>query len=107
MSTILVYTTFPEEKTASDVCQYLLEERLIACANMMPKGASLYRWEGEVKKTFEVVVFLKTTEEVMPKLKEILRCKHPYDSPCLLSLPVSDGLPAFLSWIQAETEVVS
>ena len=98
----LVYVPFPDENTAEEIATKLLEERLIACVNLMPRGTSLYHWEGALKKSSEVVAFLKTTRAAMPQLKTFLKNHHPYASPCILALTVDEGEGDFLQWIQRE-----
>jgi periplasmic divalent cation tolerance protein len=101
----LGYTTFPDEKTAEMVCQKLLEEKLIACANIMPKGFSLYEWEGRLKKAFEVIAFIKTTKSCISKVTEALKNYHPHMCPCFLTMSVQDGSPEFLEWVGSSVKV--
>ena len=50
MEQILVYMTFPEEKTATRIGRALLEQRLVACVNILPRVESMYWWEGEIQR---------------------------------------------------------
>lgn len=58
-----IYMTFPDEATAARVAGILLEERLIACANILPAVRSIYRWEGRTEDDAEVVAFAKSRQE--------------------------------------------
>ena len=100
MSVCLGYMTFPDEKTAEAICQKLLKDKLIACANIMPKGLSLYEWEGSLKKASEVIVFTKTTTLCTDQITEILKNHHPHMCPCFLTLSIQGGASDFLSWIR-------
>ncbi len=100
----LLYSTFPDEKTAETLCAKLLEEKLIACANLMPKGVSLYRWEGAIKRASEVIVFMKTRTTCVDKITQLLKMHHPHVCPCLLALPINKGMPEFLDWVQHSTD---
>lgn len=103
MKPMLLYTTFPNTQAAHDCARRLLDGQLIACANIMPPGQSLYRWEGQIEETTEVVMFLKTTEARYPEVTEAIYAAHPYETPCILALEIVDGLPKFLNWIVRET----
>ncbi len=107
MSTVcLGYMTFPDEKTAEAICQKLLEDKLIACANIIPKSFSLYEWEGSLKKASEVVTFIKTTTTCTDKITESLKNNHPHMCPCFLTFSVQAGTPDFLDWVRESTTVL-
>ena len=97
-----VYMTFPDEDSARSIAGTLLDERLIACANILPAGRSLYRWEGEVQDEEEVVAFVKTTmarlEELVARVNEL----HPYDTPCVVALDIDGGDLRYLGWVISE-----
>lgn len=99
----LVYCTFPSRDAAEDTARALLDAGLIACANILPGMVSLYRWQGAVERADEVVLILKSTAARTEAVVEAVRARHPYEVPAILVLPVEGGLPAFLSWIAAET----
>jgi periplasmic divalent cation tolerance protein len=104
---VTLYSTFPDKKLAEKAIKQLLEERLIACANLMPGATSYYRWEGEMQKERELLLFCKTNaqkaEEVTKRLAQI----HPYDCPCIIIWPISTGHPEYLQWIHHETDLQS
>jgi periplasmic divalent cation tolerance protein len=98
----VLLSTFPDEDTARRIAHTLVEERLVACVNVLPGITSIYRWEGKVETTAEVLTVIKTgapLDRVMLRLKEL----HPYDVPEMVVLPVADVLPAYLQWVLAET----
>lgn len=95
--------TAPDPETASRVARALLDERLIACANLLPGVTSLYRWQGEVRSDAEVLVVMKTRAALVPRLMERATALHPYQVPELLALPVAGGLPAYCRWVLDET----
>lgn len=98
----LVYSTFPTLAAAEEVARALVEARLAACGNILPQMISLYRWEGKMERTEEVVLLLKTTARRAAEVVEAVRARHPYDVPAILVLPVEGGAAAFLGWIAAE-----
>ena len=99
----VVLMTAPDADAARRVARTLVDERLIACANLVPGVTSLYRWQGAVEEAGEVLVVMKTRASLVPRLFERAAALHPYDVPELLALPVSDGLAAYRRWVVEET----
>jgi len=92
--------TAPDRESGLKLARVLVEERLAACVNVVPKVTSVYRWQGAVEENDEVLLVIKTAASVdMEKLKDRLLTAHPYDVPELLLLPVSYGLDKYLDWI--------
>ena len=94
--------TAPDIDVAESVVRRLLEERLIACGNLLPGAVSLYRWEGDIQRDEEAVVVLKTLRRLVPRLLERAGRLHPYDVPELLVQPVLAGGAEYLEWVENE-----
>lgn len=103
MEHVLAYCTFPEKAKAEEVAEIVVRERLAACANVFSNMQSIYQWQGRVEKSEEIPVFFKTTRGKFKTLKGRIQALHPYSNPCLIALPIVDGLPEFLKWISVET----
>ncbi|UCF90625.1 MAG: divalent-cation tolerance protein CutA [Desulfobacterales bacterium] len=99
-----VYMTAGNKEEAQEIGKALVASRLAACVNIIAPMHSIYRWEGAIQEDTEVVLIAKTTEDQFPQLVEKVKSLHTYDCPCIVSLPVKDGNPAYLDWIVAETE---
>lgn len=99
----IVYSMFPTRDEAVYVARELLSARLIACANVLGGVESLYHWQGEMQHEQETLLLTKTQASHVPALIERIRALHSYELPCIVSLPVSAGLPAFLQWVETET----
>jgi periplasmic divalent cation tolerance protein len=101
----LVLTTVPDLATGEGLVRKLLEERRIACGNLVPGVTSLYRWEGSISSDSEVLVLMKVrvsrVGEVFGRITEL----HPYTIPELLELPVSGVSLAYRQWVMQSTEV--
>lgn len=95
--------TVPDEAAGERIARQLLQERLIACANLLPAVRSLYWWEGRIDDGAEMLMLMKTTVDRTEALKQRLPALHPYDVPELLFLPVADGLEPYLGWVVSET----
>ncbi len=98
---VTVLMTAPDEATAEAIVRRLLEERLVACGNILPGATSIYWWEGKVHRDEEVVVIMKTPRETAPKVVRRAEELHPYDVPELLVHPVVDGASAYLGWVRS------
>lgn len=99
----LVYTLFGSAEAAEQVARQLLDERLIACANMLAPATSLYEWNGAVERAQEVPVLFKTTPSRRDALMDRLAQLHEYDVPAILALPVDAAWPAFGKWVADQT----
>lgn len=99
----LLYSTFPTSEEALSVARKLLEDRLIACANIQDSVRSLYRWEGVIQEENEVVMVSKTSQTVLSEAMETIKQLHSYENPCVVVLPLEGGLTNFLQWVEAET----
>lgn len=92
--------TAPDRESGLRLARVLVEERLAACVNVVPRVTSVYRWQGVVQENEEVLLIIKTAATVdLEKLKDRLLTAHPYDVPELLLLPVAYGLDKYLDWI--------
>src|SRR5678816_1250174 len=92
--------TAPDDAVAASIARTLVEERLVACANLVANVRSIYRWQGSVEDQREVMLVLKTRADRVDALAERLRALHPYDVPELLVLGVETGLAPYLDWVR-------
>ena len=94
--------TAPSLEEARRLARALLEDRLVACANLVPSVQSLYWWEGQVEEAAEVLLVLKTRTERVGELVARVRELHPYSVPEVISWPLGPGNPDYLAWLGAE-----
>jgi periplasmic divalent cation tolerance protein len=97
--TLLVLSTFPDAERARAVANAVVSERLAACANLVPQVESIYRWQGKVETSQEVLVIFKTTHGRYQQLEERLRALHPYEVPEIISVQILGGSFAYLNWV--------
>jgi periplasmic divalent cation tolerance protein len=100
---IVVFATFPNVEMARGVVRSLVEERLVACGNLIPKVESIYRWQGAVETSTEVFAVLKTERSRYDALEKRLRELHPYEVPECISVRIDKGLSAYLRWMADST----
>ncbi|MCP2669320.1 divalent-cation tolerance protein CutA [Maricaulaceae bacterium EIL42A08] len=100
----LVYTTWPDRASVEAAARILLDERLIACANILRASTSIYRWQDQVETAEEIIALFKTSTRKLEALRERISELHPYDEPAIISLNVdADGSSAaFLAWVDEE-----
>ena len=101
----LIYVTTSGSDEAETIIRALLEERLIACANMLPEIRSMYHWKGSIQDDREVAFFAKTTKDLTPKVIERVKELHSYECPCVVAIDIQAGNPDFLKWIGDETGI--
>lgn len=95
--------TAPTDEVAISICRSLLEERLIACGNVVSGVRSLYRWEGSIRDEAEVLLVLKTSVGRVDALVERVPQLHPYDVPEVVVLGIEAGNAPYLDWVTGET----
>lgn len=98
----VVFMTAPDEEKAAEIARTLVDERMIACANIVPRVRSIYRWEGKICDEPEVLVVMKTATD-FKALEARVKVLHPYTTPELIALDVREGLPAYLDWVRASS----
>lgn len=96
-----IYTTWPDREAAEAAAEALVQERMVACANIFDGTTSIYEWEGKVVRDTETIMVLKTARPDMPALHERLRNLHTHAVPCIISLPieVEHSAADYLSWL--------
>jgi periplasmic divalent cation tolerance protein len=99
----IVLTTAPDRETATAIARALVERALVACANLLPGARSIYRWEGRIEESDEVLLVLKTTEERIGELERALAELHPYEVPEFVVLEPSHVGAKYLAWLVLET----
>ena len=94
----VVFVTAPPAE-AETLARKLLEERLVACANLLPGVTSLYWWEGKIQRDGEILIVMKTTKKNVAKLLRRVKELHSYKVPEFLTLNVREGNPDYVKWV--------
>ncbi|GAB4291732.1 MAG: divalent-cation tolerance protein CutA [Thiohalomonadaceae bacterium] len=100
----LVLCTCPDLECARALAERLVRERLAACVNIVSQVHSVYEWQGVVQQEAECQLLIKTSSGRYAALEETLRRHHPYELPEIIAVPLTAGLPAYLHWIDQQTE---
>ena len=97
----LVLTTAANPEEASRLARTLVEERLAACATLIPDVQSIYHWEGQIESSTETLLLLKTGPDQLTALEARLHELHSYQTPEFLVLRVEAGSHPYLEWLQS------
>lgn len=98
----VVLCTAPEEQ-AEKIAEAILEAKLAACINLTGKVKSKYWWEGKIQTDEEILLIIKTRQELMEPLIKKIKEVHPYQVPEIISLEIKEGSSDYLNWILAST----
>lgn len=96
----LVFSTCPEAKTAETIARALVEDRLAACVNILSPLQSIYRWQGSVETAQEVLLLIKIRAADYARVEARICELHPYELPEVIGVPLSNGLPGYLAWLE-------
>lgn len=99
---IVLYTTLEKYEQAQYIAEILLAERLVACINMWPI-TSMYTFKEKMIKSDEVGMYLKTSSDCQEALSKRLTELHPYEVPAIFTINIDHVHPAFLEWVQTQT----
>ena len=98
---IIVLVTTASKDEAEKIIQHLLDEKLIACANIIGPVHSFFRWSGKVEKAEECLVLMKSRRDLFEKLAEAVKAMHSYEVPEILAVPIVEGSKAYLDWLES------
>jgi periplasmic divalent cation tolerance protein len=102
----IVLTTASTPDEADRLARTLVEDRLVACATMIPAVQSIYHWQGKVESSTETLLLLKTAPNQLRALEDRLHELHSYQTPEFLVLPVESGSGPYLEWLQTSLRKV-
>jgi len=104
---LVVLVTMPDKNSAEQLARSLVENRLAACVNLLAPCRSIYRWQGAVEQAEEIPLLIKTARGRYPELEAFISANHPYDVPEIIALPLMQGLPQYLNWVEDMTATES
>jgi periplasmic divalent cation tolerance protein len=99
----LLYVTASSPAEAENIATVLVEQKLVACANILSQSTSIFWWEEKVAKENETVFILKTKANLVDQTIQKIVELHSYDCPAVVVLNIEDGNPNFLNWIDKNT----
>jgi periplasmic divalent cation tolerance protein len=96
---IIILVTAKDKQEAEKITQLLLNERLIACGNIVSPVTSLFHWSGKIEKAEECLIVMKSRMDLFSQVAEHVRRLHSYEVPEVLALPIVDASTAYLDWM--------
>lgn len=96
---LVVFVTCGSAREARKIARALVEQRLAACGNLVPRVQSIYRWQGKVESAGEALVIFKTSRRRFPALRRAVERLHSYDTPEIIALPIAAGARKYLAWL--------
>jgi len=95
----LLITTCPNSESANQLARALVEKHLVACVNIVPNIQSVYEWQGKIAEDSEILLLIKTDSKHYTAIEKTLSELHSYDVPELIALPIEQGFPPYLAWM--------
>lgn len=100
---VLCMTTFNQAREARSFAEVLVEGKMAACVQIMPKIESVYEWEGKVQDELEYLLLIKTFEDRIPDIKKAIAKHHSYEVPEFTVVPIVEALDDYLKWMEGGT----
>ena len=101
---LVVFITASSYEEAHKIANVLVSQRRAACVNIVPKVSSLFRWKGKIEDAEESLLVVKTRARLFPEVMSTVKDIHSYEVPEIIALPVVEGNPDYLQWIDEETK---
>jgi periplasmic divalent cation tolerance protein len=99
---MVILCTCTNDEEALRLSETLVEQCLAACVNVLPPVRSIYRWQGGIERSEEVLLLIKTTKSRFPALRQRIVELHSYETPEILAVPAVDGLDKYLTWLREQ-----
>jgi len=96
---IVVFMTAASGEEATRLADMLVGAHLAACVQILPEMESVYRWQGTIERSSEVLLIVKTTRAKFDELEREVRALHSYDTPEIVAVPIVTGSAPYLEWL--------
>jgi periplasmic divalent cation tolerance protein len=96
-----MFSTTETEEEGLKIARALVESRLAACVNIVPRITSVYRWQGKIEETGEFLLVIKTGRALVGEVQAAIERLHSYELPEAIAIPVVDGSARYLDWLEA------
>jgi periplasmic divalent cation tolerance protein len=100
---VIVLITTSSYDEAHKIADALVVQRKAACVNIVPKVNSLFRWKGKIEEAEESLMVVKTRAKLFPEVMDLVKSIHSYEVPEVIALPILQGNPDYLAWLNEET----
>jgi periplasmic divalent cation tolerance protein len=97
----IIICTCPDKDTSEKIARLLVNGKLAACVNILPGITSIYRWHDQIESTQEQLLLIKANKTDYQAIELAIKKHHPYEIPEIIAVPVENGLPDYLHWIDS------
>ncbi len=97
----IILCTCPDKHSAEKIARLLITDNLAACVNIVPGITSIYKWKDQIDSAQEHLLLIKSNRGNYPMLETAIKGHHPYELPEIIAIPIVNGLPEYLNWIDS------
>ena len=97
----IILCTCPDKNTAENIARLLVKDRLAACVNILPGITSVYTWQKQIETSQEHLLLIKANKTAYQAIAAAIKKQHPYEIPEIIAVPIENGLPEYLHWIDS------
>jgi len=101
---VVVFITTSSYEEARKIADALIAQKKAACVNIVPMVNSLFRWKGKIEEAEESLLVVKTRAKLLHDIVNTVKGIHSYEVPEIIALPIVEGNPDYLKWLEKETE---
>ena len=101
---IVILSTCATAEEAERFARELVDARLAACINLIPRMRSFYRWKGTVETSEECLLLIKTSRPLFDSVRAVLEKTHSYEVPEAIALQIVEGAENYMNWLQASLQ---
>ena len=102
MTYCVINCTTANIEDAKEIAKHLVENKLIACCNIIPSITSVYNWKNEICCDEECLMIMKTKTSLFKQVEKEIKKMHKYETPEIICFPITDGSAGYLSWVNEQ-----
>lgn len=100
---VVIFVTASTIDEARKIGKTLVEERLIACVNILPQVESLFYWQEKICNEKEALMIIKTKKPLIDDIIKRVKSIHSYSVPEIIALPIISGSEDYIKWVKDAT----
>jgi len=101
---IVLFITASNGEEAHKIAKVLLNQRKVACINIVPRVSSLFWWQDKLDSVQESLLIVKTKASLLPEIINLVKGVHSYEVPEIIALPIVGGNQDYLEWLDKEVK---
>jgi periplasmic divalent cation tolerance protein len=101
---IVVFVTTTDTEEAQLISKVLLDQKKVACVNIVPRINSSFWWQDKIDSVQESLLIIKTKASQLTEVVRLVKELHHYEVPEIIAIPIIGGNQDYLEWIGSEIE---